>query len=200
MTRTKKPAAKKPAEGMIDTTEEVITDEPTAPEAKKPPRQRPAGPKKVINETGKAISDAGAIALVTLSKGKDNRGLTFPEAQSITAPTCRIIARRLPAFLKKFAPKTSLNPDDAADLEEIAITFGKYALRLLMLTLQEIIAKKESQAERVTRNDVPMQNIPAHLTEDIEALKEEKERVGVSSNGHNPMFDPIGVDFGQGDL
>ena len=197
----------KTEELLIDTAEDTLEDIP-APEPKKP-RQRQPGPKKVIDETGKAIANEAAKTLVKISAGKDGKGLLYEEAQSITTPAIRIIARRLPKFVqewgKKLAPKVEIDPRDLADLQEIGVTFAKYALRLLALMLQEAVTKKEagtqaSQQKLVMNNapaPAPQNSIIATVPLDDLSNDEGQLRVGVSSNGHNPMFSALGYDRGM---
>jgi hypothetical protein len=170
----------------------------------------------VLDESGKAIADTAAGLLVIATSGKPGHALQPTEAQSITTPVLRMLARRLPKFLKKIAPQTKLNPQDAADLEEIAITIGKYILRLIMLSLAEMTAQKEARQvarqQQNVRNNVATQPAPApapvapaeindmqilDLTNDRQAVP--AERVGVSSNGNNPAFSVLGNDLGFGD-
>lgn len=210
-TRTRKPrAATAGTVNMVDTTADIIKDDEETPA--KPPRAQKAGPKKVLSETQKAIADAGAVALATASRGKDNKGLLFTEAQSITHPATRIIGRRLkklvPDWAKQFIPtKVNIDPDDLADLEEIAVTLGTYALRIITLMVQEFIVSKEAalaKKQQRQATSAPAQQVwapapapaPLHLVPDAPS-DEDKVPVGVlTSNGHNPMFNIIGTDLG----
>lgn len=194
------PKAKKGA-----TAEDTIQD--TTPRVA-PPRAQKAGPKKVLTETSKAIADAGAVALTAASAGNDGKGLLFEEAQSITHPATRMIGRHIkkwvPDWAKGLIPKAKLDPDDMADLEEIAVTLGKYALRILMVMVKEFVMSKEQQqaakqqaAARGTAAPARQAPAPAPMQAAFGPEAEEQIPVGqVSSNGHNPAFDAIGVDFG----
>lgn len=196
---------------MIDTDgieEETLEEEEDAPAPPKKPRQRSPGPKKVLSEASKGIADAGAKVLVDVTGGKKTpaKALQFGEAQAITVPTIRIVSRRLPKVLKQFTPKTKLSPEDAADIGMIMATIAKYLLRLILLSIDEYTNRKETQAggqqgEAVIRN-APTAQRPRPSTMqiyDLDAVESDKERVGVSSNGHNPMFSAIGADFGLGE-
>ena len=194
-------------EEMLDTAEDTLEDIPAEP---KKPRAKQPGPAKVIDETGKAIANDVAKTLVKATS-KNGKGLLYEEAQSITTPAARIIARRLPKFLqdwgKKFAPKVKVDPRDFADLQEIAVTLVKVGLRLLALSLQEAVTKKEagtqaSQQKLVVNNappaaPVPQNSIIATVPLDDLSNDEGQLRVGVSSNGHNPMFSALGYDRGM---
>ena len=209
-TRAKKPTNAPP---MVDTKEETIEDaEPRVA----PPREQKAGPKKVLSETAKAIADAGAVVLTVKSAGTDNKGLLFEEAQSITHPATRMIGRRIkkliPDWAKQYLPtKAKLDPDDMADLEEIAVTLGKYALRIVSLMVREFVmgqeraqaAKQQAAAMGTAHANVAARAAQAYPPEPEplhEAFGQEAESsapVGtISSNGHNPAFDAIGADFG----
>ena len=209
-TRAKKPTTAPP---MVDTKEETIEDaEPRVA----PPREQKAGPKKVLSETAKAIADAGAVVLTVQSAGNDGKGLQFAEAQSITHPLTRMVGRRIkkwvPDWAKQYIPtKVKLDPDDMADLEEIAVTLGKYALRIMAMMVREFVMSKEQaqaakQRAAATGMGAPARPAPAPAYENPidqqmpEVFGQEAESsapVGqVSSNGHNPAFDAIGADFG----
>lgn len=193
-----------PGVNLVDTAEEIIKDDE---QRVSPPREKKPGPKKVLDETGKAIADAGAIGLVEVTKGTDGKGLLFAEAQSLTAPLTRILGRRIPDWLKKFVPSVKINPDDAADIEEIAVTLGKYALRILMLTIQEYTLNKEkSVAERQQRQatgTTQPANVIRMTTPRQDTTPQEPEHIDagmtgvVSTQGHNPAFNDLGVDIGM---
>lgn len=188
-----------------EVSEEMIEDMPAPAPARK--RSGRPGAKKVLDETGKGVADAGALLLTKISAGKDGKGLLFSEAQSITTPATRIAGRRLPKFLKQFAPKTKLSPADAADLEEILVTLGKYLLRLVLIGIAEWQNQKDAK-EGGQQKEAVMQNAqrptPRQAPTELQAMQvldltePEQERVGVSSNGHNPAFSIIGADFGLG--
>jgi hypothetical protein len=209
---------------LVNTAEEVIKEAPLDGGNVKPPREQKAGPKKVINETQKAIADAAAAALSQASGGADGRGLLFTEAQSITTPLTRIAGRRVPKILKNYSPKIKMNPDDAADVEEIVVTIGKYFLRLLMLLIKEMVENKEkTQAQRqqaqgsasrpnlhlvptpIQPRPVPVQQEPSSLQqevirqyqEDIQAVSTMGDRVGVGGGTQLQAFEGIGAYTGE---
>lgn len=188
---------------LVDTVEDIIEDTP--PQRVQPPREKKAGPKKVLDETGKAIADAGASIVAAKTP------IHFDEAQSLTTPTVRLVGRRLPKLLKNVSPKIKMNPDDAADIEEITATLVKVFLRLLAELIQEIIknqgkakaAQQQQQAQGAARPVQPAQ--PVHVANivpirpDVKLPQEQEskpENTGFLSGPHNPAFDLIGTDMG----
>lgn len=214
-TRKRAPRARKPkgTVNMVDTAADIIKDDDDTPG--KPPRAQKAGPKKVLSETQKQIADVGASAIHDVTKRKNGKSLfSFQEAQGITHPITRMIGRRLPDWLKKFAPsvKVATNPEDAADIEELLVTLGKVALRLAIDIVQEAMDNRENaraaaQQRQAASAPAPAQTwapapapAPRNLPMVIDSTppaEEDAIPVGVlTSNGHNPMFNVLGTDLG----
>ncbi len=192
----------KPAEDVAE--EELFEDGPPKKATPKPRSAKP-GPKLALSESNKAIANAGAKALAKATKGRDNHGLTEDEAQSITTPIMRMIMRRMPAWLKKLSAamgvsKLKMNPDDIADLQEIALTLGKYTMRLSMVLLNEFISgmeQKQAQGSTPQAQPTPIRRAampaaPMNAGPDLEI----REAVSVSNHSTNPLIQMLPGDYG----
>lgn len=179
-----------------------------APASSKP-RQQKAGPKKVISETTRIVGDGLAAGVLLATSQADRRkNLTMEEARSIGHPVVRMVGRRIPAWIKPLLPKTKLNPDDAADIEEIAATLAKWGVRLLTIVVQDFIEAREKalagrqQQQAVHNTPPPGRTVPDHPSASLNDLRAETREQAVElatpqPNGHNPAFDVLNnIDLG----
>lgn len=145
----------------LEINEDIISENDIAD--KKEKKERKPGAKKVLSETTKAVADtlAASLCYATQNKANPKKNIAYEEAQSITSPIVRMIGRRLPKFLKPLLPKTKLNEQDAADLEEIIVTLAKFSLRFLAVTMEEITMSKEAKQAEKQQKETTNQQAPA---------------------------------------
>jgi len=199
----KKPAPPAPElEAMVDTL--VDSTNPDEMRVRAPARQKP-GAKKVHGITTKIMGDGLAVGVKIATYNPDPRkNLTQAEAQSIGHPVVRMLARRVPGWVKPFLPKTSLSPEDTADIEEILATIAKWGVRLLTIAVNDIFAAKEqAQATRQQKQAAHGPVVaPRPAQASLHQLQAEQREAMViesvpAANGHNPAFDVLNnVDLG----
>lgn len=197
-----------------DMMEDTMVDDDTInPEQDKPAkvsRQR-SGPRKVRSRTTAIIGDGLAAGVLLATADPDTRkNLTKEEAQSIGHPVIRMLARRVPGWLKPLLPKTNLDPDDLADLEEIAATLAKWGVRRMSIMFEDVLngrhqQKTEAQQQQAINHRPPVSHPSVAVpTASLDALRKQTiVDAGITpatpapENGHNPAFDVLNnVDLG----
>lgn len=192
----KKPAPPSPElDAMIDT----ITDGANPAEKPTPPRAQKPGPKKVLSETSRILGDGLASGVLIVTKHPDPRkNLSVEEARSIGHPIVRMLGRRVPDWLKPVLPKSKLNPDDAADVEEILATIMRFGLRVLSLAIADFMdAREKGQVARRAAQETSAHNA-AVMHQPIQATTGISSRPApvAQANGHN-AFDALqSIDLG----
>jgi hypothetical protein len=188
---------------MMDDIDDIMPVEEKR--AKKSSHGGKPGPRKVRSKTTEIIGDTVAAGVLLATADTDTRkNLTKEEAQSIGHPIVRMVGRRVPEWFKPLLPKTKLNPDDLADLEEIAATLAKWALRRMTLVFDDILArrtKKEAQQRQaVTQQSAiarPSIAVPSASLDELRMRDTPPAATPVPENGHNPMFDLLNnIDLG----
>lgn len=184
-TRSKKQSIRPEVQAAMDTLEESINPGEEAP---RPARAQKPGPKKVLSDTSKIFGDGVAAGVLFVTRQKDARAnLSFEEAQSIGHPVVRLLARRVPAWLKPFLPKSKLSADDAADLEEILATLGKWTVRLITIMVSDVLAEKEHAEHAPT----PQQTRAAQSSRDTEWERMANASLQADYRRPAPEFNPF---------
>lgn len=197
-TRTRKQPAPE-LEAVMDTiSDEINPDAEEQPARKSRPSRQKPGAKKVMGETSRLFGDALAMGVKAVTQGNDTRkGMDTAEAESIAHPLVRMIGRRLPNWLKPLLPRTKLNQEDTADIEEMLATLAKYGLRLLTITFQDLVtAKERAQAYRETHTVHSTATVAPDEYDDEEDSKPVQPATQPASNGHS-MFSALStIDLG----
>jgi hypothetical protein len=117
-----------------------------------------------------------------------------------------MVGRRIPGWLKPLVPKIDLNPDDLADLEEIAATAAKWTVRIVTTMAQDIInsrtnQKVEAQHRQAVQHQSPIARpsiaVPTASLDELRMRDTPPAATPVPENGHNPMFDMLNnIDLG----
>lgn len=190
--RNRKPASPE-LEAMVDTIEDSVNPEP------RPTRAQKAGPKKVLGETTKIFGYGASIGIMLLTSQPDARkNLTKEEAESLGHPVVRMLARRIPAWLKPFLPKTKLNAEDAADIEEILATMGKWSVRLVKIMVEDFLTQRETAPTNQQKTHAKQE---ANTVESVASTSFDEQQpiiTAPSPQGHNPAFDILrNIDLGM---